>query len=168
MDWKLKLKALLHDPPYKIKVIETHKSEAEELFRKIFPYETFKNEEVNIADQLASAQSRIIVKPKFQGKQIEEGFEKRSTVNYDECEFIDIFSEIKEKIQTPDENKVQDLFNKFSNLEERAKFIFLFLWRFYPEIFPEINKHPADSRAPNHSIYDHLVQTSAIVSALPL
>lgn len=172
MDWKLKLKALLHDPPYKIKFIETHKIEAEKLFGKIFPYETFKNEEVNIADQLASAQSRVIVKPSFQNEQIEKDFEKKSAVNYDECEFIDIFSEIKEKIQTPDKNKVQDLFNKlgslnFSNLEERAKFIFLFLWRFYPEIFPEINKHPADSRAPNHSIYDHLVQTSAIVSALP-
>ncbi|MEO0224192.1 MAG: type III-B CRISPR-associated protein Cas10/Cmr2, partial [candidate division WOR-3 bacterium] len=37
----------------------------------------------------------------------------------------------------------------------------------FPEIFPEIEKHPADTRAPNHSIYDHLVQTSAIVSALP-
>jgi len=51
-------------------------------------------------------------------------------------------------------------------MKERNLF-FYFLWRFYPEIFPEINKHPADSRAPNHSIYDHLVQTSAIVSALP-
>jgi len=172
MDWKLKLKALLHDPPYKIKVIEIHKSEAEKLFRKIFPYEIFKDEEVNIADQIASAQSRIIVKPSFQNTQTEKDFEKKSAVNYDECEFIDIFSEVKEEIQTPDVNKVQDLFNKlgglaFSNQEERAKFIFLFLWRFYPEIFPEINKHPADSRAPNHSIYDHLVQTSAIVSALP-
>jgi len=169
--WKLKLKALLHDPPYKIKVIETHKSEAIKLFGKIFPYEIFKNEEVNIADQLASAQSRIIVKPSFQNKQTEKDFEERSAVNYDECEFIDIFSEVKEEIQTPDKNKVQDLFNKlgslaFSNQEEKAKFTFLFLWRFYPEIFPEINKHPADSRAPNHSIYDHLVQTSAIVSAL--
>ncbi len=172
MDWKLKLKALLHDPPYKIKFIKTHKSKAEELFGKIFPYETFEDEKVNIADQLASAQSRIIVKPKFQERQREENFEGKSSVNYDECKFIDIFSEIKEEIQTPDENKVQELFNKlgsltFSNPEERAKFIFLFLWRFYPEIFPEINRHPADSRAPNHSIYDHLVQTSAIVSALP-
>jgi CRISPR-associated protein Cmr2 len=172
MDWKLKLKALLHDPPYKIKSIATHKSEAKKLFEKIFPNDILEDDNVSLADQLASAQSRIIVKPQFQDQSKEKQFETESQVNYDECEFIDIFSERKEKIQTPDENKVLNLFDKlgklsFPNEEERAKFIFLFLWRFYPEIFPEINKHPADSRAPNHSIYDHLVQTSAIVSALP-
>jgi len=172
MDWKLKLKALLHDPPYKIKSIATHKSEAKKLFEKIFPNDILEDDNVSLADQLASAQSRIIVKPQFQDQSKEKQFEAESQVNYDECEFIDIFSERKEKIQTPDENKVQELFEKlgklsFSDEIERAKFIFLFLWRFYPEIFPEINKHPADSRAPNHSIYDHLVQTSAIVSALP-
>jgi len=172
MDWKLKLKALLHDPPYKIKSIATHKSEAKKLFEKIFPNDILEDDNVSLADQLASAQSRIIVKPQFQDQSKEKQFETESQVNYDECEFIDIFSERKEKIQAPDENKVQDLFDKlgklsFSNEEERAKFIFLFLWRFYPEIFPEINKHPADSRAPNHSIYDHLVQTSAIFPALP-
>jgi CRISPR-associated protein Cmr2 len=174
MDWKLKLKALLHDPPYKIKSIATHKSEAKKLFKKIFPNDILEDDNVSLADQLASAQSRIIVKPQFQDQSKEKQFETESQVNYDECEFIDIFSERKEKIQAPDENKVLNLFDKdklgklsFSNEEEKAKFIFLFLWRFYPEIFPEINKHPADSRAPNHSIYDHLVQTSAIVSALP-
>jgi CRISPR-associated protein Cmr2 len=172
MNWKLKLKAILHDPPYKIKFIETHRKKAEELFKKILPYETFEDEKVNLADKFASAQSRIIVKPKFEDKQKEEDFKKKSQVDYNECEFIDIFSENKESIQTPDIEKVQNLFDEleklsFSDENERAKFIFLFLWRFYPEIFPEINKHPADSRAPNHSIYDHLVQTSAIVSALP-
>ena len=172
MDWKLKLKAILHDPPYKIKFIEKHKEKGKELFEKILPYETFEDEKVNIADQIASAQSRIIVKPQFENEQKENDFKNTSSVNYDECEFIDIFSENKEPVQTPDVDKVQNLFNKlgnltFSNQDERAKFVFFFLWRFYPEIFPEINKHPADSRAPNHSIYDHLIQTSAIVSALP-
>jgi CRISPR-associated protein Cmr2 len=172
MDWKLKLKAIFHDPPYKIKFIETHKDKAKELFEKILPYETFEDEKVNTADQIASAQSRMIVKLQFKDTQKEKDFEDASQVNYDECEFIDIFSENKEPVQTPDVDKVQNLFNKlgnltFSNQDERAKFVFLFLWRFYPEIFPKINKHPADSRAPNHSIYDHLVQTSAIVSALP-
>jgi len=171
MDWKLKLKAFLHDPPYKIKFIETHRREAEELFNKILPNETFEDKTVILADLIASAQSRIIVQPKFEDTQKGEDFKKKSRVNFDECEFIDIFSENKEPIQTPDIEKVQDLFDKlgklsFSDENERAKFIFLFLWRFFPEIFPEINKHPADSRAPNHSIYDHLVQTSAIVSAL--
>jgi CRISPR-associated protein Cmr2 len=171
MDWKLKLKAFLHDPPYKIKFIETHRREAEELFNKILPNETFEDETVILADLIASAQSRIIVQPKFEDTQKEKDFKNKSQVNYNECEFIDIFSENREPVQSPDAEKVHKLFDdlnklNFSDINERAKFIFLFLWRFYPEIFPEINKHPADSRAPNHSIYDHLVQTSAIVSAL--
>jgi len=203
MDWKLKLKALLHDPPYKILAFggprqitqkinlqkaphigyntkpkgdpnrhELHEIWAEELLNYILDGECVKSDEVENADSLASAQSRIVVKPQLQDKQKEKEFEDKSKVDYIECKFMDIFSENEEDIQTPDPEKVQKLFEQlgklnFSKQDERAKFIFLFLWRFYPEIFPEINKHPADSRAPNHSIYDHLVQTSAIVSALP-
>ncbi len=203
MDWKLKLKALLHDPPYKMLTFggprqiaqkiklqkaphigyntkpkgdpnrhELHEIWAEELLNYILVGECVKSDEVENADSLASAQSRIVVKPQLQDKQKEKEFEDKSKVDYIECKFMDIFSENEEDIQTPDPEKVQELFEQlgklnFSEQDERAKFIFLFLWRFYPEIFPEINKHPADSRAPNHSIYDHLVQTSAIVSALP-
>ncbi len=172
MDWKLKLKALLHDPPYKAKFIKTHYDEAEKLFQKIFPNESLKEDIVSISDKLSFAQSRVIIEPNFNEQNKKDQFEKSSQVDYHECQFIDIFSKRKEPIQSPDEEKVKKLFEKLGNLTfqnqgERAKFIFLFLWRFYPEIFPEIEKHPADTRAPNHSIYDHLVQTSAIVSALP-
>jgi len=206
MDWKLKLKAILHDPPYKLLAFGGPKEEiekinlqkaphigynskpkedpahhylheiwAEELLNYFLASECIKDDNIKLADQLASAQSRIIVKPQFENEQKENDFKNSSSVNYNECEFIDIFSENKEPIQTPDIKKVQNLFHElikeleelsFPDENERAKFIFLFLWRFFPEIFPEINKHPADSRAPNHSIYDHLVQTSAIVSAL--
>ncbi|MFZ8846760.1 MAG: type III-B CRISPR-associated protein Cas10/Cmr2, partial [Candidatus Hydrothermia bacterium] len=179
MNWKLKLKAILHDPPYKAVSIKEHEKKAQELFDKVLQT-TFTPDELNrviIADKLSSAQSRIIVKPQFQDQGKEKQFENESQVNYDESKFIDIFSEREEKIQAPDKNEVQNLFDKLGELfpsssdeevnNQKAKFIFLFLWRFYPEIFPQINKHPADSRAPNHSIYDHLVQTSAIVSALP-
>ncbi len=36
----------------------------------------------------------------------------------------------------------------FSSSENKAKLIFLFLW---------LEKHPADTRVPNHSIYEHLI-----------
>ncbi|MFH7882682.1 MAG: type III-B CRISPR-associated protein Cas10/Cmr2, partial [Candidatus Aenigmatarchaeota archaeon] len=197
MEWKLKLKALLHDPPYKMLIFENgekervnkilskviHKDQddhnlheiwAEDLLNYVFFDECIKDNNIELADKIASAQSRIIVKPQFrkEEQEREKNFEIKSTVNFSEVEFIDIFSEEKNKCETPDPIKVKDLFTKLGNLnflneEERAKLIFLFLWRFYPEIFPEITKHPADSRAPNHSIYDHLVQTSAVFSALP-
>jgi CRISPR-associated protein Cmr2 len=173
MDWKQKLKAILHDPPYKIVNIVGHKEEAKKLFSLIIS-EDFEDEKVKEADQIASAQSRIIVKPQLPQSEVKE-FENSSMVNRNESYFVDIFSEKPEeerKVETPDPGKVKELFQElgelnFKSQDERAKFVFLFLWRFYPEIFEEINYHPADSRAPNHSIYDHLVQTSAIVSALP-
>lgn len=203
MDWKQKLKAILHDPPYKLLVFddlarehinknlkkaphieynkleksnsnyhELHEIWAEELLGYILPSECIKDEKVKEADQIASAQSRIIVKPTID----KPGFEEASRVDINESYFVDIFSEKPEeewkKVETPDPGKVKELFQElgelnFKSQDERAKFVFLFLWRFYPEIFEEINYHPADSRAPNHSIYDHLVQTSAVVSALP-
>lgn len=171
MDWKLKLKALLHDPPYKLLVLANHKEEAQRLFQ-IFITENVLENDIKTADALASAQSRIIVKPNYADEERSKEYEKISQVDFSETMFIDIFSEKQEKCQSPHIEEVKILFDKIGNLtflnqDERARFIFLFLWRFYPEIFPEIEKHPADSRAPNHSIYDHLVQTSAIVSALP-
>jgi len=202
MDWKQKLKAILHDPPYKLLVFDDsareditknlkkaphieynnlkksasnyrglHEIWAEELLGYILPSECIKDEKVELADQIASAQSRIIVKPTIN----KPGFEEASRVNINESYFVDIFSEKPEeerrKVETPDPEKVKKLFQElgelnFKSQDERARLVFLFLWRFYPEIFEEINYHPADSRAPNHSIYDHLVQTSAVVSAL--
>jgi len=202
MDWKQKLKAILHDPSYKLLVFDDsargditknlkkaphighnkleksdsnyhglHEIWAEELLGYILPSECIKDEKVERADQIASAQSRIIVKPTID----KPGFENSSMVNINESYFVDIFSEKPEEerrnVEIPDPEKVKELFQElgelnFESQDERARFVFLFLWRFYPEIFEEINYHPADSRAPNHSIYDHLVQTSAVVSAL--
>jgi len=171
-DWKLKLKAILHDPPYKIKMIKDHEIEGERLFKKIMGENVeVDKEKIKNADQIASAQSRIIVSPS--NLLDPKAFEESSRVSFEECKFLDIFMENKEDIQAPDQEKVERIIEKlgklfvFKDQDEKAKFAFLFLWRFYPEIFPEINKHPADSRAPNHSIYDHLVETSAIASALP-
>ncbi|MEO0263512.1 MAG: type III-B CRISPR-associated protein Cas10/Cmr2, partial [candidate division WOR-3 bacterium] len=122
------------------------------------------------ADIIASAISRIVVLSEDERiKKKIENFKPK----WEEIEFIDIFSLKKEKAQGPEnENEVKKFFERlgslnFRNVEEKAELCFLFLWRFLPEIFPWLNKHPADSRAPNHSIYDHLVQTSAIVSCLP-
>ncbi|MEO0224191.1 MAG: hypothetical protein ABIL76_03760, partial [candidate division WOR-3 bacterium] len=116
MDWKLKLKALLHDPPYKAKFIKTHYDEAEKLFQKIFPNESLKEDIVSISDKLSFAQSRVIIEPNFNEQNKKDQFEKSSQVDYHECQFIDIFSKRKEPIQSPDEEKVKKLFEKLGNL----------------------------------------------------
>lgn len=174
MTYKLKVKAFLHDPIHKQYVIwclkKDHQEAAKECLEQILYGESVDDPMIKNADHIASAISRIVVAPKDENikKTIDE-----IVTECDEIGFIDIFALKKQAAGKPNnEIEVKEFFKRLGNLnfknqEERAKLFFLFLWRFLPEIFPWINTHPADSRAPNHSIYDHLVQTSAIVSCLP-
>jgi len=182
-DWILKLKAILHDPPDKQLIIwqkrKKHIEVAEELLRCIVE-ESIEDENIKKADVLASATSRIITAP--EEKKIKEIFENEVNKFFSENLFHILYKDAlsqKQKSVNFDINhgevekffkKIDALLNKkrFNSQEERAKYAFLLIWRFLPEIFKDwIFTHPADSRAPNHSIYDHLVQTSAVVSALP-
>jgi len=184
----IKLKALMHDPVHKIwamgnkekielqhqKEIQAdkwHEQVAEDLFRFILS-ENLKDDKMNTADKLASTISRIVVAPNISDKNAKKKFNEDSSVFLDNAKYIDPFSGNKIDIGFPkNQDEVKNIFEKigelnFSNQEERARLSFLFLWRFLPEVFSWINTHPADSRAPNHSIYDHLVQTSAIATCL--
>jgi len=190
VDWKLKLKAILHDPPYKAKNIQDHQKEASKLIN-IFLNDNLNDNQIDEvikdSDHIASAQSRIIIKPNFKEKNKEDEYNKNTLVKIEEAYFIDIFNNNQTnnnqtKVSYPKADNVISVFLKLRDLKiscsdskdkekdekenQRLKLIFLFLWRFYPEIFKEIEYSPADTRAPNHSIYDHLVQTSAITSAL--
>lgn len=93
--------------------------------------------------------------------------------------FRDIYIEkLEENVICKDfENKHQELEEFFKllgnfcsvvtcNDEEKAKTAFLILWQYVPDLFKWVNIHPADSRIPSHSIYNHLVQTSAITTAI--
>jgi len=181
VDYVLKLKALMHDPIHKIwlfskknkrKVVLEHGSEiskdlrrfhekvAEDLFRFLISDSIKDSEgEIAYADHISSALSRIVVKD-------------APMVNFEKSRFIDPFTAESSKTEAPEDHKeVVEVFKNLGKLnfpdqQERAKFFFLFLWRFLPDIFPWIEKHPADSRAPNHSIYDHLVQCSCIATCL--
>ncbi len=90
------------------------------------------------------------------------------------CEDPNVIKNFNKKIEDFNKQIIDNLkvFESLRNLLKKLEvvqdkdIIFLFFWRFLPEIFPWINKHPAESRAPNHSIYDHLVQTSAVFSTL--
>jgi len=186
MDYKLKLKALLHDPIDKIwsfnnikeddivhkDIIKTKMLWHEKVAQDLFAYlstEPLADEIINQADIIASGLSRIVVSP---SENKEKDFKEENSVFLDNAIYIDFATGKQCDIGLPgSKNEVIDLFEKLGNLkfnsqDEQLRFDFLFLWRFLPEIFPWINTHPADSRAPNHSIYDHLVQTSAISGCL--
>lgn len=186
----LKLKSLLHDPIHKIWSFQNVKSEdithkevldkekkwhervALDLFKSILE-EDLDDDKIITADQIASAFSRIIVSPKIENEEEKNKFDEETSISFNDANYIDPFKQEKSKPVGAPKNhqEVKGLFREIGNLnfnnpEERAKFAFLFLWRFLPDIFSWIEKHPADSRAPNHSIYDHLVQTSAIATCI--
>ena len=179
--WIRKLKAILHhlidEQLVMWRMREEHKI-AQELLNFIFS-ERFDEREIEKADKLAAAMSRVIVAP--QKQEIKERFEEEIngffSKNPSQIFYRDAFSLKRESVDLEiDHNQVEDFFKKIegisnkitSNSEKRAKYAFLLIWRFLPEEFKNwIFTHPADTRAPNHSIYDHLIQTSAIVSALP-
>jgi CRISPR-associated protein Cmr2 len=183
-DYSIKLKALMHDPIHKIWSFSNvkdselvhedcprqlkHEKVAWDLYNFLISGSPF-DDVVKMADVIASGLTRFLVSP--QGEAAGDFYEE-SSVFYGDAKFIDCFNGDKKDCGAPENHKeVQEIFEKLGNLKfkdsmEREKFYFLFLWRFLPEIFPWIATHPADSRTPNHSIYDHLVQTSALSSCL--
>lgn len=176
MNWVSKIRAFLHDPPHKQWVMfvdkKNHEKVADELFVKLFPNFSVSNLEIlKEADIISSAFSRTIFAPLEAN--YKEKFREESIVSWDEMFFIDFFSLEKHSLLEVETSSIYNVFEILSQkltqteLDEKAKFYYLFLWRFLPIIFPWIGTHPADSRAPNHSIYDHLTQTSAVATALP-
>jgi len=190
VDYKLKLKALLHDPIHKIwcfnnvksdeikhkdyyinQKLKLHERVAEDLYGYLF-FESLEDEVVKQADQIASSLSRIVVSPQIDDENKKEIFKEDNSIFFQDAKYINFLTGEKQEIGTPkSHDEVEGIFKKLGDLtfekgEERARYYFLFLWRFLPEIFSWINNHPADSRAPNHSIYDHLVQTSAVATCI--
>ena len=106
MDWKIKLKAILHDSPHKqwimfseegkkIKIDEAihqdhqwHEKVAEHLLNYFIYGECIKEWKIEDADKIASALSRIIVTPNIQGE-IKEEYKKASSVGWNEIKFTD-------------------------------------------------------------------------------
>ncbi len=159
--WLIKLLAFLHDPLNKVENLYKH----EEISKKL--NETLINdydnlfikykEKINIADRIAAATSRII---------LSDEKDENIYLDYKETNFIDIFTLEKYPIRFPSKDEIESFFKNLQNIDN-YKDLFFILWRFIPDYFKDkIDYNPADTIAPNHSLYDHLVQTSAIASSL--
>lgn len=173
-----KVAAFLHDPIYKAFDIVGHEEEAGSKLGEVGLGEYKKNKLIKYADHIASAMSRIVVKD-FSDNEQKSSKSKQIIVNFEETEFIDILDENKkvnikhyfseEKVKE-DYQKIIDTvkdFNKDKQDKHDAAYeaAYWFLWRFVP-LIDGIEYLPADTRAPNHSIYDHLVQTSAVYACI--
>lgn len=194
-DWKLKIQAFLHDPFDKQLVLFErggggHEFRAGKLL-EILGLESSLPARVREADWNASAANRVwLVKPggheprinfiespalrhplsgtsynlRKHGGPLEKFAPDDPRVN----QFV-------ESARSTVESLVKGLKEKFADDHRR---LFLSLWRTIPEALQKEGAHeyglgqlwsllPADSRMPDHSIWDHLSTASALVTALP-
>lgn len=194
--WKLKIQAFLHDPPEKAVMLlrgESHVARASELLPKLIGDGGIP-ENVKMADHVAAASSRAVVegtveeereKPQVQfhkkpvlihplsgrefnlseygGPLVRYDIEGDETILKTSREAVD---EALEELKSPCGNDLGKLF--------------FALWRLLPErlagskVGDEKSRLgalwyllPADTRTPDHSIWDHLCMTSAVAAALP-
>lgn len=164
--YKKKIISFLHDPIEKYQNIKEHEDKAQKNIYQLYKILLSKEELEQMyrqADYIASALSRVVLK-------------YSPAVGPKKAEYIDIFSLDRislndGELKTGEGRIFTELLDVLSNLEsqnidELEKIRFWLLWRITPEIYRDIYYIPADTRAPNHSIYDHLVQTSCIAGSL--
>lgn len=160
MNWPDKLKSFLHDPIDKCFDIATHENRSEEYAKKIGVTNV---RESKGPDQIASCMERSLLP-----KDIKQEFnEIRHPLSDGKLNVLilnknEIFSAIEE---------VFDQLNKgFSNKDDKYKFFYL--WRNLQEEISAKNRDnhwikylgilPADTRVPDHSIWEHLKIASAL------
>jgi len=172
-----KIKAFLHDPIQKALILmqqtgKSHEDVAKEHLRKLIGTDIIEDN-IKLADWIASESDRI---------NIPEGCEVRFLEN---GEIIHPLSGTTRKNNLPISilehiNKVVDtVINRIIHESNGdIEKIYLLLWRKYIEYledaseeYGELTKYwrifPADTRVPDHSIWNHLKTTSAIVTGIP-
>ncbi|MEO0297354.1 MAG: type III-B CRISPR-associated protein Cas10/Cmr2 [candidate division WOR-3 bacterium] len=159
-DFTEKLKSFLHDPIDKCFDIPTHIERAKNYAQKLGISGV---EEVKGSDQIASCMERSLLP-----KEVTQNFNEirhplcAGKLPIEDCEKEEIFKaigEVYEKIS-----------NEISNMDDKKKFFYL--WRNLQDIiFQDLNDKswikylpilPADTRVPDHSIWEHLKIASAL------
>ncbi len=178
MDWKLKLIALLHDPPDKALQIGGHEDRARELLKSALGAAPDQGmwQQAKHADQIASASDRV----NFPEKQPMVNFRRKPILCHPLAgRRLDLGN-----LQTTEGSKTQEAAVKalcVSGDDDRKRF--LRLWRGLTEALEAQEKQlglppaqqlgklwrllPADTRMPDHPLMQHLSITAAIAAALP-
>ncbi len=166
--WSRKIKAFLHDPPDKALKISGHKGRRDEILNVVGI--TYDNS-VDPADWISSAMQRLNIPSKCD---IRIDFEKP-----DKPVFKHTLSAIEKELQQVESLIAEKGFEKcflvyvfnpvviepLVDSEDWRKTYFT-IWRLLPEKYPLGNFTPADTRIPDHSIWDHLDITAAIAGVL--
>ena len=176
--WQNKIKAFLHDPPDKALIL-FHRSHEEKRDKILNELGLRYDRSLNPADHISSAMQRLNIPEDyrmddarncnthicFKGPNKPVFRHTLSSVSED-------LEEIKEIAATYGYEKA--LAKYCFNIEIVKEFLvkndwkktYFSLWRFLPEIYPLGYILPADTRVPDHSIWDHLDVTAAISSCL--
>lgn len=169
--WKLKIRAFLHDPPDKALDIQKHKARAKD-YLDLFGLEPLPKDAL-WPDWAASAADRIIdfardirvvflreaaLKHPLSGQDIDIGPLQTTLPSLD---VTSVFA------------NVRKVFEEIAQAYHSPKERYLSLWRRLPEMLgdklPDIGllwRHlPADTRIPDHSIWNHMDATAALAGA---
>ena len=190
-DWALKLHAFLHDPFEKPLILfsERHALRAGELTALLGlpPRTSAMRDKVSRADHYASAMNRLVVE-NSQNRHAVDFVRHPLVVHPLSGETLDLES-IGGALTTLDEQGLDRIVQSAKAAVETVlqairhrhgadhQRLFLALWRLMPERLRQEgarnerlghlwNLLPADSRVPDHSIWDHLSSTSAMATAL--
>lgn len=195
--WKLKIKAYLHDPPEKAIILgqgEGHENIAKRYIQMLTGEENLP-EVVKEADRIAAATTRPVLEKKEDEKITRPSItwvndplliNPLSGEHYDlkkyggELKRWDLFDTGVENIKKYAQEAVNDELEK---LKQKAgtdmRQLYFGLWRLLSDNLANNDKGgearlghlwrylPADTRVPDHSIWDHISMTAALATALP-
>ncbi|HXG06606.1 MAG TPA: type III-B CRISPR-associated protein Cas10/Cmr2 [Nitrososphaera sp.] len=173
--WNLKIGAFLHDPPDKALRIRDHVERSAGLKQRLgIVISAAEESAIAKADHIASAMQRINIPDELSGIVIEfltskqgmqpEAIHPLSAVKKNKLALTEYIASSPGTLYTSDkliaDEKLQQL------RDSDPKKMFFKIWRFLPELEWRYSDLPADSRIPDHTIWEHLDVTSALTPAV--
>jgi len=173
--WKYKILSYLHDPPEKMVYIngiieKSHEDKAKnymEIIDKSLTIDDNIKKLIDKSDKIAAGIDRGLNLTGITDFQLQR-------VNPISGNKYDIFIETEnlEEIIKNIFNEINNKFSSISDLNEKFKKIFYYLYLILPQKINDENKNfdpynfVADTRIPDHSIFDHMIATSAVATSL--
>lgn len=158
--WSNALAAWLHDPPDKCLGIVGHEARARRYLEAALGRAVTQDEQTHVAAVLASAAEHLPLPP---------GDDDTRRVNVEDGpEMIHPLSARSDSVDVDvvDDDFVIDVIREIAAPWADSQDRFLALWRFWPERLakerPYFDVLPADARAPDHTIWQHLDATAAL------
>ena len=184
--WQNKVKAFLHDPPDKALILctgEKHEKFAAELWKYLgLEQDAIRLEsqglgdtfpDIHRADIVASTMQRLDLPKKLRGfavcftKEPEQAMIKHTVSGREEktiSELIATYGYKQLRIEEWNNGNTIEFLQELRGGDWKKTYFLL--WRFLPEKYQLGYILPAETRIPDHSIWDHLDVTSAIFSSL--